>query len=489
MSGDGCCPAGCDFTTDSDCPCQPATCAAQGLSCGTIPDGCGGTVDCGTCSAVQTCGGGGTANVCGGRVEKSLPICSADGWCWDNPSPQGNDVQAAVSLPSGDNWVAGRGGTVLHFDGAQWSGATAIAPADFYAVYASSNGDVWAGGMNGTLVHWNGSAWSNAASPTTSDVRGLWGTGASQVWAVGLSGTVLAWNGSAWSKVTVPTTADLYGVFGTSASDVWAVGNQVILHYDGAKWTSTATTAFLASVWAASPTNAWAVSETAMLQWDGSSWTAVPNVVGSAVFGNSATDVWVAYDDHTSFHFDGQGWTPFAISTANSEVEVLEAITGAGGVMLAAGTDGMLYRYAGGTWYRVSTGVAARTPDVLNLRQGVVASPTDVFVSGSKNDPAGFGSFAYVLGRTAAGVAPSFVDTGASVYYGIAASSPSDAWTAAGSAVEHFIGGAWTSAGVPATPSIMSLAAVSPADVGSPATPRPRTGTAPAGRGCPTPSR
>ncbi|HEY3358972.1 MAG TPA: glycoside hydrolase family 18 protein [Polyangia bacterium] len=46
--------------------CTPTTCAAQGKNCGTIADGCGGTLPCGTCTlANQTCGGGGTANVCG----------------------------------------------------------------------------------------------------------------------------------------------------------------------------------------------------------------------------------------------------------------------------------------------------------------------------------------------------------------------------------------------------------------------------------------
>ncbi len=46
-------------------PCQPTTCAAAGASCGPLPDGCGRTLECGTCPTGQTCGGGGTANVCG----------------------------------------------------------------------------------------------------------------------------------------------------------------------------------------------------------------------------------------------------------------------------------------------------------------------------------------------------------------------------------------------------------------------------------------
>jgi hypothetical protein len=40
--------------------CAPTTCAAQGASCGTIPDGCGSTLDCGGCAAGESCSG----NVC-----------------------------------------------------------------------------------------------------------------------------------------------------------------------------------------------------------------------------------------------------------------------------------------------------------------------------------------------------------------------------------------------------------------------------------------
>ncbi len=45
--------------------CTPKTCAELGTNCGPVADGCGGLVDCGTCTAPLTCGGGGTANVCG----------------------------------------------------------------------------------------------------------------------------------------------------------------------------------------------------------------------------------------------------------------------------------------------------------------------------------------------------------------------------------------------------------------------------------------
>jgi len=45
--------------------CTPKTTCPQGDDCGKVSDGCSGTIDCGTCTPPQTCGGGGTPNVCG----------------------------------------------------------------------------------------------------------------------------------------------------------------------------------------------------------------------------------------------------------------------------------------------------------------------------------------------------------------------------------------------------------------------------------------
>ena len=64
-SGDTCAAGACVGTPIPGCTCTPTTCAAQGKNCGTILDGCGGTLTCGTCTAPQICGGGGVANVCG----------------------------------------------------------------------------------------------------------------------------------------------------------------------------------------------------------------------------------------------------------------------------------------------------------------------------------------------------------------------------------------------------------------------------------------
>ncbi len=48
--------------------CVPATCQTLAVNCGPVADGCGGLLQCGTCTAPAVCGGGGVPSVCG-------PVC------------------------------------------------------------------------------------------------------------------------------------------------------------------------------------------------------------------------------------------------------------------------------------------------------------------------------------------------------------------------------------------------------------------------------
>ena len=51
---------------DGSVACKAETCASLGYTCGVAGDGCGGTLSCGSCSDPQYCGGGGY-NKCGGN--------------------------------------------------------------------------------------------------------------------------------------------------------------------------------------------------------------------------------------------------------------------------------------------------------------------------------------------------------------------------------------------------------------------------------------
>src|SRR5262249_33006584 len=55
--------------------CNPTSCSAQGFNCGSTDDGCGNTLDCGSCSGSDTC----SNNVC---------THPSSGGGWSSPPPQ-----------------------------------------------------------------------------------------------------------------------------------------------------------------------------------------------------------------------------------------------------------------------------------------------------------------------------------------------------------------------------------------------------------------
>jgi hypothetical protein len=73
--------------TPNACGCTKTTCAAHDANCGSISDGCGGTIpSCGMCTDPQVCGGGG-ANRCG-----CTPLTSG-GTRYVDPSSGTDDAQ------------------------------------------------------------------------------------------------------------------------------------------------------------------------------------------------------------------------------------------------------------------------------------------------------------------------------------------------------------------------------------------------------------
>jgi hypothetical protein len=71
-------------------PCTKLSCQDQHIQCGPAGDGCGGSLDCGPCTAPQTCGGGGVSFVCGSPPDS--------GTCQPQTCPQ----QGKNCGPAGD---------------------------------------------------------------------------------------------------------------------------------------------------------------------------------------------------------------------------------------------------------------------------------------------------------------------------------------------------------------------------------------------------
>ena len=84
--------------------CVPLTTCPNGQTCGTASNGCGGTINCGTCVAPETCGGGGTTNQCGCT---SSGHCANGNTCGNGADNCGNTISCGTCT---GNTTCGGGG-------------------------------------------------------------------------------------------------------------------------------------------------------------------------------------------------------------------------------------------------------------------------------------------------------------------------------------------------------------------------------------------
>ena len=126
------------------------TCEDQEADCGSIDDGCGGILTCGSCEAGDTCGGAGVANRCGRRNEEPVgqpTSIFADGTCY-LPYPLASNGGNFSSSFSGNNQgdkgsCGGEGvGRVHHFVPKRSGKATVRLKASFWpaALYVRKSG-------------------------------------------------------------------------------------------------------------------------------------------------------------------------------------------------------------------------------------------------------------------------------------------------------------------------------------------------------------
>jgi hypothetical protein len=199
--------------------------------------------------------------------------------------------------------------------------------------------------------------------PFQNDLHSASGSSSKDIWAVGQA--AIHYNGTRWTSFSVPkingdNTSRLGGVVDLAPNNVWAVGlintgegntNQIIEHFDGAKWSVSPGPTFLPtdepsleSVTAISPSDMWAtgfiltnggVSLFPLFEhYDGVSWTASETTFNDGtMFGISAdatNDVWAvgtaALFSTVIEHYDGGNWSVVSSPNAGSGWNVLDGV-------------------------------------------------------------------------------------------------------------------------------------------------------------------
>jgi hypothetical protein len=284
-----------------------------------------------------------------------------------------------------DLFLAGGGGSLLHFNGAsidQHLPKAAVTQKHLNAVWGRSDNDFFVVGAAGTILRYDGAKWAAQVSPTTVDLHGVWG-GSSRVYAVGDEGTILAYDGAKWTLLPSPSKAQLAAVWGATENDIHIVGGDVqttphspvILRYSG---TTTAVAlpsaeGALFSISGSAANNIYAVGEKALaLRFDGNTWTKVALPIVSpteplrGAWARGAADVFIACPWGYVYHFDGASWSKSSVSWAG-------ALWGDSGRLFSVGELGNSSSLGSGGWARVETGCGNNLAGIWGSGKTVLA--------------------------------------------------------------------------------------------------------------------
>jgi hypothetical protein len=312
-----------------------------------------------------------------------------NGTSWSTvPRVVGLLIAAIGSGGPGSLWAVGGGGALLsvangHFTLSNQSGVP------IHGVWASSATDVWAS-TTGTMLHFDGTNWTSAYVADNDSMYAVWGTGPSNVYTVGVLGAIAHFNGSAWSTAVVKNAPSgpvgYRGVWGSGAADIYAVGSGGLMeHFNGTSWTfqTRAGTADLTGVWGGgSPATFFAVAGdgTGYRHPNGGSWTALSFTPANsshlaAVFGSAANDAWTTGDGGAVYMTGSGGYVhplPANATTTNFHGTWLTSAID----VYVVGDGGVIRHFNGSGWATMTT------PVTSTLRSAFGTASQNVYVGG-----------------------------------------------------------------------------------------------------------
>jgi len=164
---------------------------------------------------------------------------------------------ACWGTSANDMFFVGHQGTILHFDGTNWTKFPKVTTKDLRSVWGTSHNDVWASGFNSSeaetvLLHYDGVSWKE--DPLSLE-KGLYATGGfSGVWAcdsagkkfVTTSGAILIrktenrnWRSDSGYIPNRLNDGTFIGIspFGNSPNDMFTIGGWgFVAHWNGKTW-------------------------------------------------------------------------------------------------------------------------------------------------------------------------------------------------------------------------------------------------------------
>jgi len=88
-----------------------------------------------------------------------VPIVNAEVEPLNWTSPTTHQLNSVFMVGADDGWAVGYDGTIIRWDGTDWSNVTSPTTAALFSVFMVSVDDGWAVGGDGTIIRWTGTEW------------------------------------------------------------------------------------------------------------------------------------------------------------------------------------------------------------------------------------------------------------------------------------------------------------------------------------------
>jgi len=320
--------------TANVCGCTPQSnadfCTAKGKNCGSVSnyDNCGSyrtVADCGTCTSPQTCGANSNPGVCSCAAETNAQFCTRLGKNCDSVTAADNcgtprTAACGTTCPAGQ--TCGGGGS------ANVCGCTAETSAQLCSKYTMSCGPfsaVDSCGVSrtldcgscaaGKLCGANGLTGQCGAVATFSSVQT--GTHPVSLAPLYIDSGINAIRAVSPTEIWLASPKNLVRIQGSTVRPYYLDG---------------LTTYGPSRLWSSSPNDVWFASNGLLFHFDGSSWTSVnagfaANPSFTAIFGTASDDIWVATSTPEIRHFDGTNWTTWAVPAGSGAVDSIAGST------------------------------------------------------------------------------------------------------------------------------------------------------------------
>jgi hypothetical protein len=229
--------------------CGFAHCLAGGVLSKPRCDGKGACVVDKTPCAPFPCDAG--AETCNKSCDPSSLPCPSSSVCFQSSchqlhavtSPTTNDLTGLARF-KGTVWAIGHKGTVLEYDGKQWSTVSTGYTEDLHGATVDGN-TLWIVGKKGRVLRFEGNSWTSPSVLPTVDLTAVWVSPNHEPWVVGnttTSAVVYRRDGSSWKWMHEVSGVRFLSIDGSSGTDVWVGGSGgAMWRHDGKSWTKVAT--------------------------------------------------------------------------------------------------------------------------------------------------------------------------------------------------------------------------------------------------------